>query len=110
MDTTFGSESQSHRVASSSVSVGPKKRETYRQRVLRFASTALVAEVLCPEATAIADMEAEWVRTSPSAIPEPSKRFGKRLKDGDMQRLKQLQHLEHEYLHGRAKMICCDKI
>ena len=59
MDTRFGSESQSYRVASSSVSVGPKKRETYRQRVLRFAPTHLVAEVLCPEAIAIADMEAE---------------------------------------------------
>ena len=85
------------------MSVGPKKRETYRQRVLQFAPTPLVAEILCPEATAIADMEAEWVRTSPSAIVDLSQRFGKRLQDGDMNLLKQLQQLEQEYLHGKVE-------
>ena len=69
--------------------------------VLECAPAPLDPEVFCQEAQAIADLEIEWVRTVPVAIPDPSNsRFGKRLKDEDMNFLKDLQKREQAYLHA----------
>ena len=92
-DTELASES------GCSADVGAKV--THMDLVLECAPAPLDPEVFCPEAQAIADLEIEWVRTVPVAIPDPSNsRFGKRLKDEDMNFLKDLQKREQAYLHA----------